>query len=174
MKPGQIALARMPLLPYSMAAAFVNAITPAFAAEYTLVGMREPFMPPMDDQLTIDAATGREHRADAVLRAEHDALEVDTHDPVVLVERDLGERLRAADAGDVEHGVDPAERLDGRREHGLDLGLVGHVDRERDARRHPAPRPSPPAARSRRRRGPVRPRARTPRPRPGPSRTRPR
>ena len=33
MKPGQMALARMPFTPYSTAAAFVMAITPAFAAE---------------------------------------------------------------------------------------------------------------------------------------------
>ena len=86
-KPGQMALARMPASPYSMAAALVMAMTPALAAEYTPVGMREPFMPPVDDQLRIDAAAGRQHRADGVLRAEHHAVEVHRHDPVVLVDR---------------------------------------------------------------------------------------
>jgi hypothetical protein len=33
MKPGQMAIARMPRVPYSTAAALVNAITPALAAE---------------------------------------------------------------------------------------------------------------------------------------------
>src|SRR5438445_6052856 len=49
MKPGQMALARMPCSPYSMAAALVRAMTPALAIEYTLVGIREPFIPPIDD-----------------------------------------------------------------------------------------------------------------------------
>ena len=33
MKPGQMALTRMPLVPYSTAAALVTAMTPALAAE---------------------------------------------------------------------------------------------------------------------------------------------
>src|SRR2546430_12444848 len=53
MKPGQMALARMPCSPYSTAAALVSAMTPALAMEYTLVGIREPFMPPIDDQFTM-------------------------------------------------------------------------------------------------------------------------
>src|SRR6478735_4283512 len=52
--PGQIALARMPLAPYSTAAALVNAMTPAFAALYTLVGMSDAFKPPIDDQLMME------------------------------------------------------------------------------------------------------------------------
>ena len=51
MKPGQMALARMPWVPYSMAAAFVNEMTPALAAEYTLVGSGSRSCPPVDDQL---------------------------------------------------------------------------------------------------------------------------
>src|SRR5690348_16952137 len=50
MRPGQMAFARMPLVPYSTAAALVNAITPAFAALYTLVGMSDALSPPIDDQ----------------------------------------------------------------------------------------------------------------------------
>src|SRR4051794_17702067 len=53
MKPGQMALARMPCSPYSTAAALVTAMTPALAIEYALVGIRDPFMPPMDDQFTM-------------------------------------------------------------------------------------------------------------------------
>ncbi len=53
-RPGHSAFARMPLAPYSTAAALVNAITPAFAALYTLVGMSDALSPPIDDQLTID------------------------------------------------------------------------------------------------------------------------
>ena len=52
MNPGQIALARMPCGPYSIAATLVTATTPAFAAEYTAVN-GEPLSPPIDDQLTI-------------------------------------------------------------------------------------------------------------------------
>src|SRR5262249_28979231 len=40
-KPGQIAMARIPSGPYSSAAAFVKAMTPAFDAEYTLVRRSE-------------------------------------------------------------------------------------------------------------------------------------
>ena len=53
MRPGQIALARMPFGPYSTAAALVNEMTPAFAAEYTLVGIVDAFIPPIDDQFKI-------------------------------------------------------------------------------------------------------------------------
>src|SRR5262249_7304747 len=53
MKPGQMAMARMPWVPYSPAAALVNAITPAFAAEYTLTGNGVALRPPVEDQLTI-------------------------------------------------------------------------------------------------------------------------
>ena len=48
--------------------------------------------------------------------------------------RDVGERRGAADAGDVEHGVDPAERLERGGEHRLDRRLVGDVHPERHDR----------------------------------------
>ena len=32
------------------------------------------------------------------------------------------------EAGDVEHRVDPSERVDGRREHRFHVGLVAHVN----------------------------------------------
>ena len=51
MNPGQMAMARMPWVPYSTAAALVNAMTPALAAEYTLTGKAVALMPPVDDQL---------------------------------------------------------------------------------------------------------------------------
>src|SRR4029453_14066106 len=53
MKPGQIAFARMPCSPYSMAAALGKAIPPAWAPEKTRGGRGEPFMPPIDDQFRI-------------------------------------------------------------------------------------------------------------------------
>ena len=53
MNPGQTALARIPLVPYSTAAAVVRAITPALAAEYVLVGIGEARRPPIEDQFTI-------------------------------------------------------------------------------------------------------------------------
>src|SRR5207244_2909333 len=56
MNPGQIALARIPLCPYSADADLVTEMTPALAALYTDVGIRpgDAFNPPTDDQLTID------------------------------------------------------------------------------------------------------------------------
>src|SRR5215472_10540193 len=54
MKPGQIAMARMSWVPYSTAAALVNAMTPAFAAEYTLTGDGlKALRPTVADQLTM-------------------------------------------------------------------------------------------------------------------------
>src|SRR6516164_3004273 len=53
MKPGQMAMARMPRVPYSTAAALVKEMTPAFAAEYTLTGKAVALIPPVDDQLRI-------------------------------------------------------------------------------------------------------------------------
>ena len=52
MKPGQMALARTPRGPYSIAADLVNEITPALVAEYTLVPIAA-FIPPIDDQFRI-------------------------------------------------------------------------------------------------------------------------
>ena len=66
-----------------------------------------------------------------MLGAEHDPPKVDAHDALVVIEVELGERPRAPDAGDVQHGVDAPEVLDGCREHGLDVGFVGDVDVER-------------------------------------------
>ena len=101
----------MPLAPYSTAAALVNAMTPAFAALYTLVGMSDAFRPPIDDQLMIDPPPVAGNRLDPVLGAEQHAAQVDVHDAVVLGHGDLVHRLRAADTGDVQHGVDASERL---------------------------------------------------------------
>jgi hypothetical protein len=106
MNPGQMALARMPCVPYSMAAAFVN---------------------PVDDR----TASGGQHGPQPVLGAEQHAAQVDVHHAVVLVHRDLGDGLSTADASDVQHGVDLAEGLDRLGEHGLDLLFLGDVDPER-------------------------------------------
>ena len=66
-----------------------------------------------------------------MLGAEHHALQVDGHDPVIFVERDVGEHATASEAGDVQHGIDAPEPVARGREHRLDLGLVRDVAVER-------------------------------------------
>ena len=55
------------------------------------------------------------------------AAEVDVHDPVVLLGREVDDGRRGADAGDVEDGVEPTELLDGGVDGGGDIGLDGDV-----------------------------------------------
>ena len=126
MNPGQMALARMPFGPYSMAGrlgegddARLGGAVDARADR----GVHAADRRPVQD----GAAAGRDHGPDAVLGPEHDALEVDAHDPVVLLEGEVGQHPARSQAGDVEHDVDAAERLEGGREHRLDARLVGHV-----------------------------------------------
>jgi hypothetical protein len=66
-----------------------------------------------------------------MLRAEEDTAQVDAHDPLVVVDRRVGERRAAGDAGDVQHGIDLAERVECRPEHRLDVRLFAHVALER-------------------------------------------
>ena len=121
----------MPFAPYSTAAALVNAITPAFAAEYTLVGMSDAFMPPIDDQLRITPPPVGSIVADAVLRAEQHALRstamIRSYSSSVM----SASGCALADAGDVQHRVDAAERIERGREHRLDLAssVTSHVER---------------------------------------------
>ena len=124
MKPGQIALTRMPCAPYSTAPAFVMAMTPAFAAEYTVVN-GEALSPPIDDQLTIAPPLPRfEHGADPVLHAEEHAAQVDVHRPVVVLHGHVGQHHALGDAGDVQHGVEATELLDRGAHHRLDVGFL--------------------------------------------------
>ena len=63
--------------------------------------------------------------AGRVLDAEENRPGVDGERGVPVVDLELGDRPeRAADAGVVEHHVEPAERLDGERDQRLDVGLV--------------------------------------------------
>ena len=84
-------------------------------------------MPPIDDQLRITPPPVGSIVLMPCFVPSMTPLRSTRHDAVVLVERDVGEALRAADAGDVQHRVDAAERLDRGGEHRLDAGLVGHV-----------------------------------------------
>ena len=66
-----------------------------------------------------------------MLGAEHDAPQIDGHDALVLVEVDFGQRPRARDARDVQHGVDVPEGVERCREHRLDVGFCRDVGVER-------------------------------------------
>ena len=148
MNPGQIALARMFLCPYSADADLVTEITAALAALYTDVvsGRADALSPPTDDQLTIDPPTDVDHRRDPVLHPEQHAPHVDVHHQVVVGHRQLGDRPADADAGHVQHRVDPAELRHRGLEQRGDVGFLRHVAVHRAApRRRPRRRcPSPP------------------------------
>ena len=88
----------------------------------------EPFIPPSDDQLTIEPAVPRlEHHPDRVLHAEEHAAQVDVHQLVVVLGRHVGEHRRVGEAGDVQHRVEAAELLDRGAHQRLDVGFVRDV-----------------------------------------------
>ena len=122
-----------PCAPYSTAAAFVTAMTPALAAEYTPVP-GDALSPPIDDQLTIDPPPLSTHRRDRVLHPEEHAAEVDVHRAVVVLHRHVGDEPAGADARDVAEDVEAPELRHGTLDHRLDVGLLGDVGVERDDR----------------------------------------
>lgn len=136
MKPGHMAIARMAWVPYSTAAALVSAMTPAFAAEYTLTGNGVAFVPPVDDQLTMTLPPVQQHRPNAVFGTEHDPTQVNVHQAVVFLHRDVGERTGEFYAGDVQDSVNTLECVQCRREHRLDLILFRYVASKRHTPRH--------------------------------------
>ena len=67
-----------------------------------------------------------------VLRAEQHALEVDLHDPLVLLQRSVGEHAAAPPTpATLSTASTRTEGVERGGEHGLDLGLVGDVALER-------------------------------------------
>ena len=127
MKPGQMAMARMPLEPYSTAAALVSAMAPALAAEYTLTGKGVAFIPPVDDQLRMTPPPVGSIALMPCLVPSMTLLKSASMMPVVLVHGDLGQLSRTADAGHVQDGVDASEGVKGCREHRFDLILLGDI-----------------------------------------------
>ena len=111
-KPGHMVLARMPCVPYSMAAALVTEMTPAFDAEY--------------------AAVGRRDGANPVLGAEHHPGEVYRYESVALLNGEVRQGGRPGNAGHVEHGVHPPELTERSGEHCLYKCLIGDIDLERN------------------------------------------
>ena len=97
-------------------------------------GVFEPFMPPVDDQLTIaPPPVGTIVRMPCLVPSITPRRLTDMI-AVVLLDRGVGQRTAAPDAGDVEHGVDLAERLHRGGEHRFDVGLLRDVGVERDER----------------------------------------
>ena len=74
------------------------------------------------------AAFLREHRLDLVLHAQEHAGQVDVERRLPVLERDLGEGLRADVAiGVVDRAIEPAEAIERGLDHALDLGLDRNV-----------------------------------------------
>ena len=81
MKPGEIALQRMPSLPYCVATYFVSATMPAFETPYALCESIPACAAP-EAVLMIDATAARAQMRNRVLATEHRAAQVDAHDGV--------------------------------------------------------------------------------------------
>ena len=129
MNPGQRALARIPWCPYSADADLVTEMTPALAALYTDVDIPpdDAFNPPTDDQLTIDPPPAAIIAGMPYFIPRRTPRRSTFSHGVVVVHGDLGDRFRGADAGHVQHRVDPAELRDRGVEQRSYVGFQRHV-----------------------------------------------
>ena len=88
--------------------------------------------PAADDTLTIAPFAAALHLVRRQLRRLQDGAQVDRHDQVVALHRQL-QVAGKGDRGVVDQNVEAAEVIDGAAHHALDLGLDGQVGRHRQA-----------------------------------------